>query len=137
MKLRPEMECKLSEIICFTKDGLDFLEKDFGNDVPRIYPHIHVFERNKEVCTDWELEYDHMYIDLGDICTYKNTYGIELRVGHQTRMMFGIWQRFGARWYRLVDKVGKNYVGNSYDGGDGMMSDNVMDFFGLHLGRCT
>ena len=29
LKLRPEMECKLSEIIWFTKDGLDFLEKVF------------------------------------------------------------------------------------------------------------
>ena len=27
LKLRPEMECKLSEIIWFTKDSLDFLEK--------------------------------------------------------------------------------------------------------------
>ena len=48
MKLRPEMECKLSEIIWFTKDGLDFLEKVFGNAVPRICPHIGVFERCKE-----------------------------------------------------------------------------------------
>ena len=29
LKLRPKMECKLSEIIWFTKDGLDFLEKVF------------------------------------------------------------------------------------------------------------
>ena len=59
---------------------------------------------------------------------YKNTYRIELRVGHQTRMMFDVWHQFGVRWYRLVDKVGKNYVSNRYDGGDGMMSDDVMDF---------
>ena len=51
-----------------------------------------------------------------------------MRVGHQTRMMFEIWHQFGARWYRLVDKVGKGYISNSYDGGDGMMSDDVMDF---------
>ena len=63
MKLRPEMECKLSEIIWFTKDGLDFLEKVFGNAVPRIYPHIGVFKRCEEVRTDWELEYDHTYMD--------------------------------------------------------------------------
>ena len=128
LKLRPEMECKLSENIWFTKDGLDFLEKVFGNAVPRIYPHIGVFERCKEVCTDCELEYDHTYIHLGNFCVYKNTYRIELRVGHQTRMMFEVWHQFGDRWYRLVDKVGKNYVSNRYDGGDGMMSDVVMDF---------
>ena len=122
------MECKLSEIIWFTKDSLDFLEKVFGNAVPRIYPQISVFEHHKEVCTDWELEYDHMYIDLGDFCACKNTYRIELRVGHQTRMMFEVWHQFGDRWYRLVDKVGKNYVSNHYDGGDGMMSDDVIDF---------
>ena len=97
MKLRPEMECKLSEIIWFTKDGLDFVEKVFGNAVPRIYPQISVFERGKEVRTDWELAYDHTYIDLGDFRTYKNTYRIELRVGHLTRMMFEIWHQFGDR----------------------------------------
>ena len=118
----------MSEIIWFTKDGLDFLEKVFGNAVPRIYPHIGVFEHHKEVRTDWELEYDHTYIDLGGFCTYKNIYRIELRVGHRTRMMFEIWHRFGDRWYRLVDKVGKGYIGNRYDGGDGTMSDDVMDF---------
>ena len=36
--------------------------------------------------------------------------------------------QFGARWYRLVDKVGKGYISNSYDGGDGMMSEDAMDF---------
>ena len=97
----------------------DFLEKVFGNALPRIYPHIGVFERHKEVRTDWELEYDHTYIDLGDFCTYKNTYRIELIVGHRTRMIFEIWHRFGDRWYRLVDKVGKGYVSNRYYGGDG------------------
>ena len=63
------------------------------------------------------------YVDLGDFCPYKNTYRFELRVGHRTRMMFEIWHQFGDHWYRLVDKVGKNYVGNRYDGGDCMMSD--------------
>ena len=88
LKLRPEMECKLSEIIWFTEDGLDFLEKVFGNAVTRIHPHIGVFERCKDVCTDWNLEYNPTYMDLGDFCTYKNTYRIELRVGHRIRMMF-------------------------------------------------
>ena len=49
MKLRPEMECKLSEIIWFTKDGLDFLEKVFGNAVPHIYPQIFKFGYEKRV----------------------------------------------------------------------------------------
>ena len=89
-KLRPEMECKLSEIIWFTKDGLDFLEEVFGNAVPRIYPHIGVFERCKEVRTDWELEYDHTYVDLGDFCAYKNTYRIELVIKLGRCLRYGI-----------------------------------------------
>ena len=55
-----------------------------------LFHQISVFKRHKEVRTDWELEYDHTYIDLGGFCAYKNTYRIELRVGHQTRMMFEI-----------------------------------------------
>ena len=48
--------------------------------------------------------------------------------------MFEVWHQFGDRWYRLVDKVGKNYVSNRYDGGD---VRRCYGFFGLHLGRCT
>ena len=63
LKLGHEMECKLSEIIWFTKeDGFGFLRESFWKCCSTYLPHIGVFKRCKVVCTDWNLEYDHTYV---------------------------------------------------------------------------
>ena len=125
MKLRPKMDCYISDLVWFNESALAYLRKLFAHLLPNIQPGITVlsdgFFESQDVRVSWPQRYEVEFICDDDWCGYLPTYGIVLRVGPSDRMKFMVYYIRGYLEFDYVD-----HVGNVYD--SNMLRDELKEF---------